>query len=107
VRFFQTLLPAALAHAIDSSSAKTFSHFSQAVLTGSFSQYDYGLMENMKRYGSSTPPNYNWRNVNVPVLLFWGNNDNIIVPQVINLLDTCTLFNVSLLRLNFTYQFYI
>lgn len=42
---------------------------------GKFRQYDYGLIRNNKKYGSSVPPNYELSKIQVPVSLHYGVND--------------------------------
>jgi lysosomal acid lipase/cholesteryl ester hydrolase len=60
-----------------------FSHAAQAIVTGGFGQYDYGPALNLLKYGGRlTPPPYNLSNVNVPVLIFWSNEDSFVVPKV-------------------------
>nr|XP_023019892.1 lipase 3-like [Leptinotarsa decemlineata] len=40
-----------------------------------FMANDYGRDENLKKYGESTPPIFKLSNIQVPVVLFWGEND--------------------------------
>lgn len=41
----------------------------------SFRQYDFGLLENRRRYGQFRPPHYNLANITAPVALHYGLND--------------------------------
>jgi lysosomal acid lipase/cholesteryl ester hydrolase len=41
----------------------------------SFLHFDYGSAENLKRYGTTYPPEYNLTKVTVPVYLVYGDND--------------------------------
>ncbi|KNC27717.1 hypothetical protein FF38_11340 [Lucilia cuprina] len=47
-----------------------------------FQQFDYkSKSENLRRYKSKTPPEYNLRNVRVPMQLFYGNRDLLMAKQ--------------------------
>ena len=52
------------------------------LLLGGFRKYDYGTIGNNNHYGQSTPPDYNFANVDVPVALYWGPNDWLATPEV-------------------------
>ncbi|XP_046459313.1 gastric triacylglycerol lipase-like [Daphnia pulex] len=57
-------------------SANTMAHFFQNINSGdSFLHFDYGSAENLKRYGTTYPPEYNLTKVTVPVYLVYGDND--------------------------------
>lgn len=47
-----------------------------------FRLFDYGKQQNMKLYGTETPPNYNLLSIRIPVLLYLGHNDAFTQPQV-------------------------
>lgn len=47
-----------------------------------FTQFDYGRRENVERYGTAEPPEYDLAMVTVPVYIFWSQNDPISPPQV-------------------------
>ncbi|XP_047362652.1 lipase 3-like isoform X2 [Vespa velutina] len=75
-RAFGTILrnaPSALTNA--GASAKQVVHYSQTILSGSFRNFDYGVTQNLKIYGSTQPPKYNLEKVKVPVAVFYGEND--------------------------------
>lgn len=48
-----------------------------------FSAYSYGRQENLKRYGTEEPPEYDLSLVTVPVIVFWSANDYVVGPEVI------------------------
>ncbi len=50
----------------------------------SFNHFDYGCYENLKRYGSCTPAQYNLSLVTAPVYLISGDRDPIAPPKVQN-----------------------
>ena len=55
------------------SSLKELIHFAQEAWSGNFAAFDYGSSENMKRYGQSTPPIYDLKQIaNIPIALFVG-----------------------------------
>lgn len=52
--------------------------------SGHFQQYDYGLVENLERYHSITPPAYPLNKVTCPVAIYVGKNDQYAGPTVYN-----------------------
>ena len=44
--------------------------------------FDWGLAENLVRYGQTTPPPYTLEHVTCPVVLAWSDNDLLADPQV-------------------------
>lgn len=76
----QTQLPGILAHLPDTTSIKTMSHVSQNIVSKTFCEYDYDFLGNLIL--SPTPQCYNWTAINVPVVIYYGLNDNIAVPAV-------------------------
>ena len=50
--------------------------------TGKFRKFDYGVADNVEKYGQEQPPEYNLSNVSVPVDLYYGTDDIISTPQV-------------------------
>ncbi|CAG5074853.1 Similar to Lip3: Lipase 3 (Drosophila melanogaster) [Cotesia congregata] len=71
----KTLLPAIVGHVPAGSSTKQFIHYSQMVKSKKFRQYDHGLIENYRRYGRFTPPDYQLFKVTAPVVLHYCVND--------------------------------
>lgn len=53
----------------------TLIHFAQGINSHKFQKYDYGFKKNIKMYGSVKPPLYNISNINIPIYMFWGEND--------------------------------
>lgn len=49
---------------------------------GKFQAFDYGPMKNVKYYGQSEPPEYNLKNVTVPISLHYGTGDLLVSPEV-------------------------
>lgn len=46
-----------------------------------FRKYDYGHVENLKRYGSPNPPRYHLENITNKVRLYYGTADNFVKKQ--------------------------
>lgn len=52
------------------------------LLSGTFKQYDWGPKENMRRYHSKKPPEYNIKNITAPVAIFYGETDAFVTKEV-------------------------
>lgn len=50
-------------------------HFGQEVNSGHFRQYDHGRIGNLIRYKRMSPPDYNLKNCNVPVAVYYARDD--------------------------------
>lgn len=61
-------------------------HFGQGVNTGRFRQYDYGFPQNWLKYRQFSPPEYNLKNVRVPVAIYYSQNDWMAGPKDIHTL---------------------
>ncbi|XP_004524789.1 lipase 1 [Ceratitis capitata] len=72
-----TMAPVYMAHLPSGSNLKQFKHYVQLIDSGRFCQYDYGPVENMKRYDSSQPKEYPIKNITVPVALYYASNDHL------------------------------
>lgn len=76
------MLPVILAHTPAGASTHTVIHFAQGINSDKFRRFDYGIKENMKRYGSENPPDYDLTKVTAPVGVFWSENDWLAVKEV-------------------------
>lgn len=56
-------------------SLRQITHYGQGMQSGRFAHYDYGLIQNIRRYGSRFPPNYRLQNVRAPINLVYSAND--------------------------------
>ncbi|XP_047027895.1 gastric triacylglycerol lipase-like [Helicoverpa zea] len=75
-QFNKTLLPLILGHVPAGASTKTLVHYAQEIKqAGKFQQFDYGPVENFKRYGTATPPEYPLHKITLPIALFGSEND--------------------------------
>ncbi|XP_028168964.1 lipase 3-like [Ostrinia furnacalis] len=79
VKFFE--------HYPSSMSRKALTHLAQTIQQRRFQKYDYGLLGNLRKYGSLSPPEYALGGNNISVVLVSGRNDL-----------TSTLPDVALLR---------
>ncbi|XP_045777370.1 lipase 3-like [Maniola jurtina] len=75
-----TNLAVILGHMPSGASVKQFAHYGQGVVSGEFRQFDLGVMGNLERYGSQTPPRYALDRVRVPVSLFYSDADWLAHP---------------------------
>jgi len=76
----RTLLETIMHHTPAGSSTNSFVHFAQEINSKKFSAFDYGN-ENSDIYGQDTPPEYDLTKVNVPIGLYWGENDWLAHPS--------------------------
>ncbi|KAG8262757.1 hypothetical protein J6590_047277 [Homalodisca vitripennis] len=74
----KTLLPEFVSHVPTGASPKTLSHLGQLSKSGRFCNYDYGSEENLARYGSSSPPDYDLSKTSMPVINFYGEGDTLV-----------------------------
>merc|ERR1712141_300865 len=76
----KTLLETIMHHTPAGASTDSFVHFAQEINSKRFSAFDYGN-ENSDIYGQDTPPEYDLTKVNVPIGLYWGENDWLAHPS--------------------------
>lgn len=69
------MLPVIAGHTPAGASTNNFIHYGQLIRNGLFRQYDHGIIENRRRYGSITPPAYNLGNIAAKVALHYSLND--------------------------------
>jgi hypothetical protein len=79
--FEQDMATEIVANGVSSVSSKTAYHLLQLWKNAEFAQYDYFLL-NPKVYGRTRPPKYDLSKTSAPVVLFGGNEDNLISPPV-------------------------
>jgi len=80
-QFDMSLLPAVLAHIPAGSAVDQFVHYAQIVKSGNFRRFDHGLIKNWRKYRNIKPPEYNLKNVRVPVALHYSINDWLSHPR--------------------------
>lgn len=62
-------------HAPAGAAIRQVVHYGQLASVPDFRQYDFGLIENRRLYGSRTPPLYPIRNIRAPVAFYYSKND--------------------------------
>ncbi|XP_072747886.1 lysosomal acid lipase/cholesteryl ester hydrolase-like [Anoplolepis gracilipes] len=97
--FDYTLLPIILNYNPAGSSAKTLLHYIQIYKSNRFCQYDYGHAENLFKYHTILPPNYNLTNIKVPIALFYGLGDLLINPEDVSKLKRALPNVVAMYRI--------
>ena len=84
-----TRTPVYYSHTPAGTSVQNMLHFAQLIRNeGTFSKYDYGFLKNFYKYGSSSPPAYQLKNVKVPVVLISGSKDTLADPKDVAWLKT-------------------
>jgi len=53
-----------------------------SIVTDDFRNYDYGIVENHKRYKQQTPPSYDLKKITAPMILFYSANDMVTTKEV-------------------------
>jgi lysosomal acid lipase/cholesteryl ester hydrolase len=81
-----TRLPVYMAHTPAGTSVNTIVKYGQLIESGNFAKFDYGLVENLVKYGSISPPEWDLSKITVPVYLFWSQNDVFADPTDVSLL---------------------
>lgn len=95
----RSMLPLIFGHFPAGASTRQIIHYSQCILSGYFRMFDYGVIQNFKKYGSTQPPKYNLGKVKVPVAIFYGENDFLthpldvqkVVDNLPNVIETKTI----------------
>lgn len=62
-------------------SVRQLTHYYQNMVSGKFQEYDY-KDKNLLYYNSTTPKEYNLKNVRVPVYLYHAAYDNLVTEEV-------------------------
>lgn len=103
----ETMLPVIVGHVPAGASNKQLTHFEQIRNSDIFQQYDYGLVKNLFKYKSKSPPNYKFGNVKAKVALHYSKNDWLARPKdvehLITQLPNVVLANRLLDNLNFNH----
>lgn len=81
----QSRVPEILKSLPNGASCRQLLHFSQLVQTSLFNQFDFGELQNLQLYGSSTPPDYPLEDIKIPTYFYHSENDIIISSTDINI----------------------
>lgn len=78
------LMPLVAEHEPSGTSLRCLLHYRQLMFAPKhapvFQKYDFGALQNIKRYGQKTPPMYDLSNINIPVRGFVGLDDELGDP---------------------------
>ncbi|XP_056648775.1 lipase 3-like [Diorhabda sublineata] len=106
-----TKIPLIVGHAPAGASTKQILHYGQEISSGHFRQYDFGVIENLRKYGAMQPPDYDLSKVSAPVFLFFSYNDWLagvedverLSHELGNLQGKFSIAETSFNHLDFTY----
>lgn len=90
------ILPTLMSHLSHYASIKQAIHFMQNYQNGGFRQFDH-QGDNMKIYGSASPPSYNLKNIKAPTYIYSGSCDILVSEQDVKRLKNA-LANVRELK---------
>lgn len=62
-------------------SIKQIFHYTQMIIKGDFSQYDYGSSTNLVIYGNDIAPAYNLTRISAPINLYYSEHDGIVTTE--------------------------
>ncbi|XP_065309604.1 lipase lipl-1-like [Dermacentor albipictus] len=80
----RTRIPVYIAHQPAGTSTKNIVHYAKNYRAKNFNRYDYGFLENQKRYGQATPPQFPLENIRSRIGLFRGPSDRLADPTDID-----------------------
>lgn len=75
------MIPIILGHTPAGASVKQLVHYGQEFKSEHFRQFDYGYIENMERYKSWHPPDYDIKNIKSPIALYYAADDWLAAPK--------------------------
>jgi len=76
-----TDLPYIMCH-VGGTSTQAMIHYAQSVNQGGWRGFDWGSDEdNLVHWNNTSPPEYKYDGIKVPVALFWGQNDWLVDPK--------------------------
>lgn len=80
----ETRMSVLVSHTPSSTSLRNLAHFDQSVLTNRLQQFDYGVEQNLARYGRPRPPPYDLTNVTHPdIHVFYSLNDRFVPTETV------------------------
>ncbi|EDW12735.1 lipase 1 [Drosophila mojavensis] len=77
----ETMMPVVLGHTPAGASSRQILHYVQFRSSNEFQQFDFGILQNRKRYSSLKPPKYNLSSVTAQVILYHSQNDLLGQPE--------------------------
>lgn len=76
-----SMIPIIFSHFPAGSSSQQLAHFGQHVNSGKFLKYDYGEIKNNEVYGQPEPTEYDISQMDLPIILYYSDNDSILQPN--------------------------
>lgn len=67
-------------------SSKELAHYCQWFHRGAPRKFDYGILKNQIFYNKTVPPEYHFDNINVPIYIFYSNEDYFATPADVQIL---------------------
>lgn len=86
------MLPIIFGHTPAGASTRQLLHYGQGLKSGKFRQYDHGIIKNLIKYKSLSPPVYDVSKITAPVHLIYSENDWLAAVEVINYLRDNYIF---------------
>lgn len=83
----RTPSPLYLSNLPEGTSIKNIYHYCQLIASGLFQKYDYGYIGNLVSYHTINPPLFNLKNIDLPVTLFSGSEDNLSAEKDVDWLE--------------------
>ncbi|XP_077531200.1 lipase member K-like [Haemaphysalis longicornis] len=77
----QSRFPVYLCHIPAGTSMKNVLHYAQLVTSKEAIMFDYGKEKNVRIYGQEEPRQYNIKNVQTDVGIFWSRGDQLVTPD--------------------------
>ncbi|KAF2359430.1 Alpha/Beta hydrolase fold [Trinorchestia longiramus] len=74
-------LPSMLSNLPAGTSFRLMAQIGQIIGANGIRKFDYGVEENLRRYGTRVPPQYKLEKITCPVAIMWSQNDIIVTPQ--------------------------
>lgn len=78
----ESVVPVYTSNTPAGASTKQLIHYGQEINSANFQKFDYGLLNNLNRYGSAEPPSYNLNQITAPIALFYSENDLLAHVEV-------------------------
>ncbi|VDM73916.1 unnamed protein product [Strongylus vulgaris] len=97
-----------LSHSPAGTSTRNMRHYAQMVRTNRMASFDHGVEENLRCYGTYSPPEYDVSRVHSDIYVFYSDHDWVVSAEDVeqNLLPSLPSTSVKLIRYSiFTYIF--
>lgn len=68
-------------HTPAGASIRQLAHYGQLINNGRWAQFDFGPIQNRRRYGRVKSPDYSLQNVTAPVALYYSDQDELAASK--------------------------